>query len=97
MTDPTDPFAAVPSGWRAITAEMDSKLAWVAPAAEYSLVQVERGLLRVQVTPTNPEAEAVLRDAEARASITCEMCGNAGSAWISAARQVSTLCGDCRG
>ena len=93
----TDPFAAIPSGWRAITAEMDDRLGWVAPAARYTMVQVERGLLRVQVTPTNPEAERVLREAERRASITCELCGEPGSVWINAARQVSTLCGECRG
>ncbi len=95
MTDPVDPFADIPSGWRAITAAMDSKLAWIAPAAEYTMVRVERGLLRVQVTPTSPEAERLLRDAEARAARTCEMCGGAGRAYMSVVGSVSTLCGDC--
>jgi ribosomal protein L37AE/L43A len=110
MTEQTDRYAAVrkrfspnwaPSisvgdGWDAIIFDLHEKLTAADPTFSYIQIKEKWGGLRVYLTDeSKPAVKALLREAEQRARVTCESCGDAGTLHVSARGWYRTLCPSC--
>lgn len=74
-------------GWWPIIASLDQDLRLLCP--DYTVVQVKEkfGGLRFYANGLDPQGHEIVLQAERAASITCEMCGRAGTlrserAWV---------------
>ena len=82
----------VPPGWVPLMAELDEKLAEVAPDLRYIQVKAKFAELRVYTVRGNPKAERLITDAEYRSRTICEVCGETGSVMVSPHGWYRTLC-----
>jgi hypothetical protein len=71
-------FVDVGDGWLSIVDELDKQLE--ALGIEYSYAQIKQkfGGIRIYVNTLDPRANSLIRIAEEKALVTCEICGKPG-------------------
>lgn len=68
------------AGWKALIEEVLHELGQQVPDVQVTQVKEKFGCLRVYTEDkTNDQIQAILRRAEARSAVICEVCGEAGN------------------
>lgn len=89
-------YVQIAPGWHAIALELDRKLAERDPDYEVHQVKEKFGGLRYYCSlDGHVEAEPLIREAERKAAVTCEQCGQRGQ--LRGGSWISTLCDNCHG
>lgn len=105
----TDPLAAVKArfadgwgawvscgeGWHSIVTELDAALVAAVPDIRYLQIKEKFADLRVYTTHDgNPDIDALTSAAELRSRETCEVCGAAGTTYMSPRHWYKALCAE---
>lgn len=85
------------SGWFDIIYPLCEKLATLKLADSFRITQIKEkyGDLRIYVSVSHPEADALISEAEKTSSTTCEVCGAPNAGHSTFHGRVRTLCGAC--